>query len=244
MIQILIEPPSERRNFVHKRLFGAVTGAVGAVFTGGNPLFGAARGFAQGGTPKVNPAALSSKFGGYTNSEVQWYLDRGRVPPPRVSNGQGFTGGGAGEGFKSPLPIQTFSGCPDGSSPPCFNEVIPLPDIDRFVISPAEASVAQTLGQDPFGEAVMGAFGMPALVPQIVGSRTRADGTTGPIRKCPRGTVLATDNLCYNAPGRFRKWKKGTPPFLTGGDVSCLRRAIRLKKSKSNRALLRQLGMG
>jgi len=99
---------------------------------------------------------------------------------------------------------------------------------------------------DVFGEAVMGAFGIPAVVPAQVGTIQRKDGSVGPILRCPNKTVLGADNLCYmkGSVGRFRKWPRGTRPFLTGGDVKCLRRANTLRRSKGSKRLLRELGMG
>lgn len=91
---------------------------------------------------------------------------------------------------------------------------------------------------DVFGEAVMGGFGVPALVPftEMI-----------PRSSCPAGMILGQDNLCYrkgSIPMNLRKWKPGTKPFLSGGDVKCLRRANRLRKSKGSKRLLRELGMG
>ena len=93
------------------------------------------------------------------------------------------------------------------------------------------------------GEAVMGQWGA-ALEPQVVGEVERKDGTTGPILRCIRGMVLGTDDLCYNKPlaNGKRKWPRGTPPFLTGGDVKCLRTANRLRSSKHSSKLLKELG--
>jgi len=98
------------------------------------------------------------------------------------------------------------------------------------------------------GEAVAGGFNMPAFVPEVVGNISRIDGSSGPILRCPRGTVLATDDLCYAKGTRglaaHRKWPRGTRPFLTGGDVKCLRRANTLRRSRGSKKLLKELGMG
>ena len=98
-------------------------------------------------------------------------------------------------------------------------------------------------GQYVPGEAVLGQWGA-ALEPQVIGEVERQDGTTGPILRCLRGMVLGTDDLCYNKPlarGK-RKWPPGTKPFLTGGDVKCLRTANRLRSSKHSAKLLKELG--
>jgi len=47
--------PGDRRNFVHKKLFGAVKGAVGGLLSGGNPITGAIGGFFGGGGPAPSP---------------------------------------------------------------------------------------------------------------------------------------------------------------------------------------------
>jgi len=63
---------------------------------------------------------------------------------------------------------------------------------------------------DIYGEAVVGAFGTPALVPAQVGTITRRDGTTGSVLRCPPGAVLGKDSLCYmkgSIPKQFRKWR-------------------------------------
>ena len=101
---------------------------------------------------------------------------------------------------------------------------------------------------DTFGEAVIGSFGMPALQPAVVGQIQRDDGSVGPILRCVAGTVLAIDDLCYpkgtKGLAAFRKWKPGARPFLSGGDRKCLLRANTLRRSKSSRRILRELGMG
>jgi len=124
--------------------------------------------------------------------------------------------------------------------------------IPPWRIDPASGDCKLFLGQqegsDEGGDAVRGGFNMPAFTPDVVGEIEKKDGTMSAIRRCPKGTVLATDNLCY-AKGTaglaaHRKWKPGTKPFLSGGDVRCLRRANTLKHSKGSKAILRELGMG
>jgi len=92
---------------------------------------------------------------------------------------------------------------------------------------------------------VEGGFGLPAREPAVVGVIERMDGTQGPILRCPRGSVLATDNLCYSKGTRglaaHRKWKPGTAPFLTGGERAILRKADALRNSKANKKLLKSL---
>jgi len=98
------------------------------------------------------------------------------------------------------------------------------------------------------GQAVVGGFNMPAFVPDVVGNISRQDGSSGPILRCPTGTVLATDNLCYakgtKGLAAHRKWKPTPPGFLPRADVKCLRRSVAIKKNKSNRAMFKELGLG
>jgi len=146
-----------------------------------------------------------------------------------------FTGSNRGGGYGG-------SSCPPGTEVDLRGQCVTVGlrgRVSRFV----PGGSAGQLTED-FGTAVVGAFGMPAMVPAQVGVIQRRDGTTGPILRCPRKTVLGADNLCYMAPGRFRKWPRGTRPFLTGGDVKCLRRANTLRRSKGSKRLLRELGMG
>jgi len=91
---------------------------------------------------------------------------------------------------------------------------------------------------DIFGEAVVGAFGVPGLVPAF---------ESVPTLRCPAGTVLGRDDICYrkgSIPVQFRKWRPAPKPFISGGDRKCLLRADRLRKSKTSKRILRQLGMG
>jgi len=112
--------------------------------------------------------------------------------------------------------------------------------------------VGQQPGPEPGGvgggEVVEGSFNMPAFTPDVVGNISRRDGSTGPILRCPRGTVLATDNLCYakgtKGLAAFRKWKPAPPAFLPRRDMVCLRRSVAIRKNKTNRALFRELGLG
>lgn len=89
-------------------------------------------------------------------------------------------------------------------------------------------------GGDPFitqagGQTRMGAFGMPAVTP-VQEQRVH--------RSCPSGMVLGKDNLCYPRAvlprrSRFRKWRPGMKPLLTGGD----RKAIRKAESVANKLM-------
>ena len=76
-------------------------------------------------------------------------------------------------------------------------------------------------GFEPVFEAVSGAFGMPAMVPAVVASSRRV---------CPKAMVLGEDGLCYpkailRRNSRFREWKPGARPILTGGQRNMIRKA-------------------
>ena len=85
-------------------------------------------------------------------------------------------------------------------------------------------------------EAVAGAFGMPAFAP------ARRDVLTW---TCPTGMVLGRDNLCYpkqvlRRDSKFRKWRPGMRPVLTGGE----RRGISKARRSITRAREATAGLG
>lgn len=78
-------------------------------------------------------------------------------------------------------------------------------------------------GVDVYGNAVMGAFGMPALVPAT---------ESQPTRRCPPGLVLGKDNLCYarsSIRNSDRKWPKPPRPLLSAQDMKTIRKAASLQ---------------
>jgi hypothetical protein len=88
-----------------------------------------------------------------------------------------------------------------------------------------------------FGEAVLGQYGA-ALEPGVRPTETLI---------CPRGTVLGTDNLCYNKRdirNDERKWPRGRRPLLTGGEMRCISIASRAAgKLQRKQKQLQDLGM-
>lgn len=77
--------------------------------------------------------------------------------------------------------------------------------------------------QEGYGDAVVGAWGKPALVP------AQAQGVT---LRCPPGAVLGKDNLCYeksSIPNSSRKWPKPTKPPISRADWKALQTADRVK---------------
>ena len=73
-------------------------------------------------------------------------------------------------------------------------------------------------GSDIYGQAVVGAFGRPGIVP-----------ATEPIttRRCPPGMVLGKDDVCYarsSIRNSDRKWPKPPRPVLSASDMKTIRR--------------------
>jgi len=142
-------------------------------------------------------------------------------------------GGRPDAGFVGPvqIPQQTFGA--SGPCPPstvrgplgtCIDVGAILPGGDPFITRPGEAIVE--IG----GQAVIGSFGMPAMVPDIVGAVRDHHGQVNPIRRCRAG-VLGKDNLCYlKIPNSFRKWPKATRPPVSASDAKCIRRAASATK--------------
>lgn len=137
----------------------------------------------------------------------------------------GFTGGGGGMpgGYTGTGQGQGFTGgsnCPAGYTWDGFE--CKAEGIGGWVEQTLPGGQTGT-GVDVYGQAVMGAFGKPAIVPATVAQ---------PTRHCPPGTVLGKDNLCY-ARGSIRntdrKWPKAPRPLLSAQDMKVIRKAASLK---------------
>lgn len=79
-----------------------------------------------------------------------------------------------------------------------------------------------------YGNAVMGSFGVPALQP--------AQASTVAFR-CPPGSVLGKDNLCYqkgSIPMQFRKWRPAKKPPISAKDWRALQTSARVEKKAKN----------
>jgi len=106
---------------------------------------------------------------------------------------------------------QSLAGCPDGSAPPCAVTTMTTTD---DITSPAEFDMSGW-------QAVQGAFGMPAIAPRVRQARRFM---------CPPGMVLSRGNLCYprevlRRNSRWRKWRPGMKPILSGGDRKAITKA-------------------
>lgn len=127
------------------------------------------------------------------------------------------------------------AGCPDGfrrnpRTGRCEAEGI-RGGLERFIPG-GRTGVLPAPGQT--GEAVVGAFGLPAFVPAQAGVITTKEGDQRPILRCPTGMVLGKDDLCYpksvlGARNRFRKHKRAPRPPVTAQDAKAIRRANRVK---------------
>jgi len=144
--------------------------------------------------------------------------------PPTTTCAPGFVSRGGrcvpavtSRGF---IPGMPFPGLPE----------LPTP------FGPVETPFPQT-GDDPFGPAVRGQYGA-ALLPQLM---------QGVTRRCPKGSILGTDKLCYNRrdiTNKERLWPVGRRPLLTGGEMRCISVASSAaKKLERKTKQLQSMGM-
>ena len=115
--------------------------------------------------------------------------------------------------------VPTFLPTPQGTN---CNPGLVFDPIARMCVSPGSPADISTGGPVQYGNAVMGRYGA-ALTPATM-STVR--------RRCPRGTVLGNDNLCYNKRDlrkNERKWVPGGKPLFTGGDLNAITRAHNLE---------------
>lgn len=146
----------------------------------------------------------------------------------------GFVSGGGG-GASSPVP----AGCPPGFAIDASGACAP----QTFGPAPGVVARVQRLlpggktGLIGFGDAVLGQYGA-GLEPAVVATDTR---------RCPRGSVLGTDGLCYNKrdlKNSERMWPRGRRPLLTGGDMRCISiAAAAAKKLERKTKQLQSLGL-
>lgn len=193
--------PDDSRGFVHKRIFGAITGTAGALLSGGNPLIGAGRGFAGGGGRRSVAADLPVE------------LAVGRAGRRAAQASHALHGHFVGQ---SDIDAHLAAGLTGtGATPGCAPGTIR--DQNGLCVSPGSPG-DRAHGGVMVGEAVMGRHGA-ALVP--------ADRTVV-TRDCLPGMVLGNDGLCYNKgsiPNRARMYPKGTRPLGTPGEMAALRKA-------------------
>ena len=220
--------PSDRRDFVHKRIFGGVKAFVTSGF---NPLAGVSGFLAPTPRstpgPRREPRAQPVAVVPQTFEPVKSFVEAtpgvivSTVGPPPPVRARRFVTNGA-----IPRRLQ-LGGGGDGACPP------PL------MRNPATGNcIAPTSprGAEVFmGEATMGRYGA-GIIP---GSRITD------VAVCPSGAVLGKDGICYDhLPNRDRMYPRGRRPLLTGGDMSAISRASRAgKKLDRTNARLRGLGL-
>lgn len=140
------------------------------------------------------------------------------VPGLPPSSGPGIPGI-TDPGFTGGTPLVDASPCPTGytwNGSQCVKSGV-AGAVERFLPGGATGT-----GMDVYGQAVVGAWGKPALQPYVA---------SVPVRRCPRGTVLGKDGLCYDKiANKDRMWPRPPRPAFTGSDMKALRKAESLKK--------------
>jgi len=182
--------------FVHKSIFAGVKG-----FATGGP-FAAVGAFVRSRKREPERQRKAQKF--VAEGRPQVTAKNIPCPPDLGGCAPGFIHQGQGRCLKPGVDCGVEIDLPG-----------PIAAIERFL--PGGATGTQQAG----GQAIAGAFGMPAIVPLQVPS-SRFD--------CPPGMVLGKDNLCYprqvlRRDSKFRKWRPGPRPILTGGQRSAIRKA-------------------
>jgi len=214
---LLLGRPGDVRNFIHRRIIGGISGAIGGLVTG-NPLAalaGGLRGFVGGGSQaSAVPQATT-------------------CPPGFVLTASGC---------QARQPIGALRGAIGGLGVPGGAPLRLGPgragDFPQPTEAQADIRTSMGLAVDPAaGVATIGRFGAatePAVFDQM-------------IRRCPRGAVLAVDGLCYNkrdVSNKERFWPRGRRPLLTGGEVRAISVASSAaKKLERKQKQLMQLGL-
>lgn len=130
---------------------------------------------------------------------------RGAPPPPSAPPPSQFAPGGTGlAGPCGPGQINVLGRC-----------------VNLAAAAPGGTPMITQAG----GNAVVGAFGMPAMVPMV---------EVRQVRDCGPGMVLGKDNLCYpkavlGKRNKWRKWRQPVKPPITSSDVRAIRQAARAK---------------
>lgn len=125
--------------------------------------------------------------------------------------------GGVGSTITGPGGVRQMGGRSREPRPQEVPENLPQP---RQQGTPERRSPQQQAFRDELP--MQGQIGQ---LPQEVGSIRRKDGSVGPIRRCPKGMVLAIDDRCYPksmVSKKFRKWPPKTKPPVTRSEWKSL----------------------
>lgn len=246
-------PPNDSRSFVHKRLFGAAKSFVTSGFSPTAAATGFITGGGSKQQPRQFPrstfrtglqtrAPISARTRAPSSAPrpVTRLADAARsgrrTAPPRPVTRLAATGiihthaGGFRHPHARPLAL---AGCGPGfemRNGRCVRKGGLIPSAERLLgitfggKPPRERTTTMARRRD-FGQAVVGAFGMPAMVPEEE-SRVQL--------VCPRGMVLGTDNLCYpkgvlSSRNLHRKWRRPPRAPVTAADARHIRKAAAAK---------------
>jgi len=166
----------------------------------------------------LNPSAGTDPYGSLTNTACSFISDA-RLRALCIAAGGllgGGGGGGGGGGFQPVTPCPTgYKRRADGSCQ----------------VEGAGGYLPGDIGMQDFGwGTVNGRYGA-GYVPIVVQRNYSA---------CPPGSKLGKDGVCYDRIARTnRKHNPGARPFMTGGEVSTVRRAAAIQKRGAK--LLRKL---
>jgi len=231
--------PGDVRGFIHKKvgrfLGGAARTATGIVSQLGIPVVSGVAGTVGRFIPGGRQTSLSPLPRSTPGSAFNRFLDT--TLTNIVECGAGFIQGPLGicipiPGAGTPEIVPGLPPLPTGGG---GVGVIPGTVPEGFACRslPGGEKVCDMV----FGGAVMGRYGA-ALQP--------AQGNTW-INRCPTGTVLGKDGLCYNKrdiSNSERKWPKGRAPLLTGGQMRAIGVAsTAAKKLERTTKRLQAMGM-
>lgn len=176
-------------------------------------------------------AAMTGTKPSAVGESIRSDIDLGGILGPIATGiGQGIrdriAGRGRGRGQAPPPPPQFFPPGGGGGGGPCPAGTIRFPPVfgPCLDLQPGGATQGAGMVATP-GEAVVGAFGMPAMLPE---AEQRV------VRNCGPGMVLGKDDLCYpravlGRRNRFRKWRAPTRPPITSSDMKAIRTATRAR---------------
>jgi len=245
-IHPLVERPGERRHFVHKRVLGAAKSFI----TSGFSPTAAAAGFLRAPRPSAisRRAPIPPQFRRRTTRRAE-ISARTAVPsaaPRPVTRILSATRTGVRSASLRPVsrlqPVsrqvsRSFAACGPGfvmQNGRCVrrgglrglpSRVLDPLGLGQFLVRPQPRETPMARDRGGF-QAVEGAFGMPAMVPEEEMRRTLV---------CPRGMVLGDDELCYPKAvlprrSKFRKWRGQARPPVTAGDARAIRKAAAAKE--------------